>query len=558
MDTVSWEPPDKGPWELEATHFCRPMSRFAQQPYHDGFARGFSAGLARFGLLLDQMRVEFVNGFTYMQPVAVGAPAGAMGPPPKPLLWLLARAHPALRSRIAESARAFEERRWRAELGQWDEVDKPAAIVKHRAIQAVDVGALSDVQLADHLDRCRDHIGEMTYLHHRYTMASVIAAADLVAGVTEWTDISSGEVLSALQGTSRISRGFAADELEAAGKAISASDTARALLSAAGSPESVLGGLRADPDAGPDVSAYLDAVRYRSVGYDPGDVNAGELPAMLVGTLCAVVSGTSASPRDDSRLDGLRARIPAAHAEDFEDRLAEACLVNRLRDERGAYSDGWGSGLARRALLEAGRRLHAQGKLAAPEHAVDLDARECRALLLGGGGPTADEVAERVRWRTTQTIDDAPPFLRAMPAPPPAVDVLPRAGRRPGSALNAVFDQIFSLPDTPNSDVVLHGLPVNTGTYEGTARVMNDSEDLDRIQQGDVLISRSTSPYFNVVLPLLGAIVTDRGGQLSHAAIVAREYGIPGIVGTRDATAKVADGARVRVDGTTGEVWLLT
>ena len=63
-----------------------------------------------------------------------------------------------------------------------------------------------------------------------------------------------------------------------------------------------------------------------------------------------------------------------------------------------------------------------------------------------------------------------------------------------------------------------------------------------------------TSPYFNVVLPLLGAIVTDRGGQLCHAAIVAREYGIPGIVGTREATRLIADGARVRVDGSTGEV----
>jgi pyruvate,water dikinase len=66
-----------------------------------------------------------------------------------------------------------------------------------------------------------------------------------------------------------------------------------------------------------------------------------------------------------------------------------------------------------------------------------------------------------------------------------------------------------------------------------------------------------TSPYFNVVLPLLGAIVTDRGGQLSHAAIVAREHGIPGIVGTREATTKIADGTRVRVDGSTGEVRLL-
>jgi rifampicin phosphotransferase len=59
------------------------------------------------------------------------------------------------------------------------------------------------------------------------------------------------------------------------------------------------------------------------------------------------------------------------------------------------------------------------------------------------------------------------------------------------------------------------------------------------------------------VLPLLGALVTDRGGQLSHAAIVAREYGIPGVVGTKVATTQILDGARVRVDGDAGEVTLL-
>jgi pyruvate,water dikinase len=59
------------------------------------------------------------------------------------------------------------------------------------------------------------------------------------------------------------------------------------------------------------------------------------------------------------------------------------------------------------------------------------------------------------------------------------------------------------------------------------------------------------------VLPLVSAIVTDRGGQLCHAAIVSREYGIPGVVGTREATAVIPDGARVRVDGAAGRVEIL-
>ena len=69
-----------------------------------------------------------------------------------------------------------------------------------------------------------------------------------------------------------------------------------------------------------------------------------------------------------------------------------------------------------------------------------------------------------------------------------------------------------------------------------------------------MLVTGSTSAAFNVILPLLGAIVTDRGGQLSHAAIVAREYGIPAVVGTMRATSLIPDGALVRVDGTAGTV----
>ena len=75
--------------------------------------------------------------------------------------------------------------------------------------------------------------------------------------------------------------------------------------------------------------------------------------------------------------------------------------------------------------------------------------------------------------------------------------------------------------------------------------------------QGDVLVTESTSEAFNILLPLLGALVTDSGGLLSHSAIVAREYGIPGVVGTREATERIADGTRVRVDGDAGEVTVL-
>src|SRR3954453_13588706 len=557
MKDITWDPPGKGPWELEATHYCRPLSRFVQSAFCSGFVKGFAEGADRYGLLLHHLEPGLVNDFVYTQPVAVGAPKGAMGPPPAPILWLLTRVHPAIRARVKANARALSDKRWREDLRTWDTVDKPAAIAAHRDIQAVDVFTLSEDELADHVLRCRDHVERSIYLHHKYTIPSTFVTGDFLAGASAWTGVSAGELMSLLRGTSPISKGFATEELDKAAKAIAASDPARGVLDSGDPAEQVVDALAQDAAAGHEVGAYLDAVRYRSVGYDVGDQMAGEMPELLLGALRAAVAGTVAAPDSEAALAAVRSAVPAQHLEDFDERLAEAKLVNRLRDERGVYSDGWATGLPRRALLEAGRRLLDAGTVTDAAHAVDLEAGEVAALLRGEPGPAAEDAEQRFLWRTTTTTEDAPPFLRAIPGAPPPVSLLPRRARRGAAAVNTMLSNLFEVAQTPNTNAVLHGLAVNAGFYEGTARLVDDAEDFGRIQGGDVLVTRMTSPYFNVVLPLLGAIVTDRGGQLCHAAIVAREYGIPGIVGTRDATKTIPDGARVQVNGATGEVRLL-
>ncbi|MGB9013252.1 MAG: PEP-utilizing enzyme [Aeromicrobium sp.] len=559
IDDVAFVPPGKGPWELEATHFSRPCTRIVQQCYAEGFVRGFKEGTERYGLLLSHLKPGVAAEFQYLQPVAVGAPEGAMGPPPKLVLMALSRVHPALRKRIDTAVTAFAERRWRADLEHWDAVDKPAAIERHLAIQEVDVGQLSDDELADHLDICVDHLTESVYLHHKYTIPACLPVGDFMAGAHEWTGAPLGELMELVRGCSEISRGFAAEELQQAVKSLATSDDARHVMMESGSSTDVLTALAARPDVGATVRDYLDAVRWRCVGYDVGDAAAGELPDVLLETLrrSVVHTGASDDDDDDRGVAALRARVPVQHHADFDERLADVRLMYRLRDERGVYADGWATGLARRGLLEAGRRLTSAGLLRDPAHGPYMEQAEVNAALRDGVAPDAEEIERRFTWRTTRTIADAPPFLNALPAPPPPTEWLPPKARRSATAIGIFLHSLFDVPTTPNTDTVLTGLAVNTGTYEGRARVVDSSDDFDRIKDGDVLVTRMTSPYFNVVLPLLGAIVTDRGGQLSHAAIVAREYGIPGIVGTRDATRMIADGARVRVDGATGEVRLL-
>jgi pyruvate,water dikinase len=117
---------------------------------------------------------------------------------------------------------------------------------------------------------------------------------------------------------------------------------------------------------------------------------------------------------------------------------------------------------------------------------------------------------------------------------------------------------LFDVHAAPKETAKLKGFPVSPGVYEGPVRVIRSIEELPDVQQGEVLVTTSTGPTFNVVLPLIGALVTERGGVLSHAAIVSREYGLPGVVGCVGATKQLKTGVRVRVDGTSGEVWALS
>jgi phosphoenolpyruvate synthase/pyruvate phosphate dikinase len=116
---------------------------------------------------------------------------------------------------------------------------------------------------------------------------------------------------------------------------------------------------------------------------------------------------------------------------------------------------------------------------------------------------------------------------------------------------------VFGSSQAEHEEKILHGIAASKGVYEGPARRVSGPSEFGRIAKGDVLVTESTSEAFNILLPLLGGIVTDNGGLLSHAAIVSREYGIPGVVGTRDATSRIANGVLVRVDGDAGEVTVL-
>src|SRR5262245_59098242 len=113
MSQPEFKAPGPGAWELELTHFGKPATRYVSTAFPDPLARGFGEGTKRYGLLLDTMRMKFVNDFCYAKFVPVGAPDNAVGPPPKPIFMLMTLLHPEIRRRVSAGPEVFAKKLWR-------------------------------------------------------------------------------------------------------------------------------------------------------------------------------------------------------------------------------------------------------------------------------------------------------------------------------------------------------------------------------------------------------------------------------------------------------------
>jgi len=536
---LAFDPPGPGTWLLDGVHMPRPMSNFHRAIFPPALFAGFNDFCKRYGLLVDGLRYNMIHGLGYFQ-VVPAAPEAAP-------------------ERFGAAEKALAGKLWRADLARWDSEVKPAAIRQHLALQAIDPTMLSDADLERHIERCTEHLKAMVRQHHIFNGAAMLPVGDFIASVAEWTGLPPSAFMPVLRGFSRESTGHFA-ELDRLVAAIRANPDIHALLFSAQAPGDILARLRASPgEVGAAASAYLDIVSYRLLdSLDTGDATAIEVPEVLVsGLRHAVEKGAPDSAHaGTAEVEALRERVPAEHRAAFDELLEEARHMSRMRDERGLYSDVWAAGIACRALLELGNRLVAQGRLHEAVHIVNCDPDEVRALLSGASTPSADEVAERADDRASLHASDAPPFLGDPPHGPPPLDGLPPAVARLMRAMGTAVGALFEPSQAASDATTVRGTSASPGTHTGIARVISGPAEFSRLQQGDVLVTATTTEAFNIVLPLLGALVTDTGGLLSHAAIVSREYGIPGVVGCKVATSRIKDGTRVTVNGTTGEITL--
>ena len=195
--------------------------------------------------------------------------------------------------------------------------------------------------------------------------------------------------------------------------------------------------------------------------------------------------------------------------------------------------------LLRRAVVRIGGALVEQGVLERPDDVFFMTSDELRSAV-GGESTTRSAIAgeRRAAWERNRRL--VPP-LRIGQMPPMIA-----------SFIDAAEAAVRGAAITSADDVV--GIPASAGRATGPARIVRSLADFERVQPGDVLVAPMTAPAWTQLFDRIAGIVTDTGGVAAHASIVAREYGLPAVVGTANATARLRDGELVEVDGSAGVV----
>jgi len=221
----------------------------------------------------------------------------------------------------------------------------------------------------------------------------------------------------------------------------------------------------------------------------------------------------------------------------FRKLLADTQHLASLREEQvPVLTISWP--VMRRAVLRIGESLVAGGVIADPDDVFFLTHDEVLSALKGTGSSATVNVAQRRARREEQGELIAPLNVGRM------TGMIKRLWEMMPRLVGAV----------PSDRALVSGTPASPGRATGLVRVVRGARDFDQLQSGEILVAPLTAPAWTPLFTRAAAVVTDVGSLASHASIIAREYGIPAVVGCGDATARLRTGMRVTVDGSTGNV----
>jgi rifampicin phosphotransferase len=303
-----------------------------------------------------------------------------------------------------------------------------------------------------------------------------------------------------------------------------------------------------------ELACYLARYGGRSRLHELSEPRVAERPELALQTVRLFLERPRDLPAERAARAAERDRLEAetlARIDDPEERARFADVLRRCvtavpLEESHAYAiDYPGLAAVREVLLGCGRRLVAEGRLDGPDDVFMLHWEELREAVADSWGAPLQELAAKRREELDAARGSAPlPYLG--PPPEPHADVPPAVAKFYGVPGSARFE-----------GDVLHGTAASAGRAVGPARVVRVSADFERVRPGDILVCTTTTPAWTPLFGSVSGLVADTGGILSHAAVVAREYSIPAVVGAEVATVTIPDGARVAVDGDAGTATIL-
>ncbi|MEX1193693.1 MAG: PEP-utilizing enzyme [Dehalococcoidia bacterium] len=232
-------------------------------------------------------------------------------------------------------------------------------------------------------------------------------------------------------------------------------------------------------------------------------------------------------------------KLAGGPVELFKQSLAMAQQYLPVQENHNFWIDQQGTCVQRIPALEAGKRLVKAGRITGVDDVFMLQYDELQDALRGAAGDLRELVSQR-RAERKKLQEMTPPPEFGTPPPPGEPE-----------------DRFFGETPPEHSDPrMINGNAASAGKVTGIARVIPSLDTADRLKSGEILVCPATMPPWTPLFALAAAIVTDHGGVLSHTAIVAREYRIPAVVGTKLATSLIKDGQTITVDGTEGTVRL--
>jgi rifampicin phosphotransferase len=554
-----------GYWEREASHFPLPLSPMTHSLVTAGQNGAIVRAFTELGLLADGLEFREIGGWMYTRVVPMGGkdrPA-----PPAPLMWLLLRVHPQLRARVATARRALREDLPGQIVGRWHDETRPDLQRRNEALRDVDVKALDDRALLGHWVSVRSLLDDGIRAHFGLAPSIALAQFELIRVCQDllgWEEPRAFELLSGLS-TMSTSPALA---LSALSKLAATRPKVRELVERA-DREAVSLLPRVDHEFEAAFHIYQREYATRARRYEVADPTLAETPELTLATLrdqlglgydgraqAAALAARRSALLVEAR--NLLARRTEADRARFELALEHAEAAHPVREENEFFTLSVPLALARYTLLEFGQRLVSRGILADVADVFLLQPEEVGTAFVTGGD-LRDLAKRRKGERAWVLAHPGPETYGQQPLPPP-LNVLPTESRTGVETMLWTVDRVFAAArsghrQSPDAASIA-GIAASPGRYTGTVRVVAGEHEFEKIQAGDVLVCPVTSPVWSVLFSRIGALVTETGGVLSHPAIIAREYGLPAVVATGNATAVLSDGQHVTVDGDAGIVHL--